>query len=617
MRACKRMAGAAAVVMMIINLSFAQVPQAFKFEFLVRTYNGNIATNTPVNLRISILDGSANGSIVYSETHNSTTDNFGMLSLQVGNGADKSGGFGDIEWVKGDFYLKMDELGGKNFMLMPTQKLLSVPFALYAQRATNVDDADADPANEIQRLSMSNDSIVLSKGGGGVDLNMGDNQTLQFHDNRLYIHNGNEVELPFNFSDTSAFNEIQQLTRNDDLITLSKGGGSFTDHNTRYSAGAGLSITDTVITNTAPSRWAMSGNTLVYNGGAVGVGTPAPVPSAALEVNSELKGFLPPRMTTIQRNSIPSPAPGLMVFNIETACLNFFSGSNWIELCGSCTPQPTPANAGPDQPTVSGTSTMLAGNTPQIGTGAWSVSQGEGGNFSDSKNPKTTFSGKTGSTYVLKWSITNECGTSSDEVIVSFWSCGFPLTDLRDGQSYKTALIKGQCWMGENMNYGNMISGTADQADNTTVEKYCYDDNATNCDEYGALYQWGEALQYASGSRIRGVCPDGWHVPGDQEWNALAISLGIDQANAAKTGLRGVDQGTQLKLSGTSGFDALLAGSRLNNGLYYAINNYGNFWSTTSEGGKAWRHAVSGNTTGIFRTLNDVKEGLSVRCLKD
>lgn len=595
---------------------FAQVPQAFKYEFLLRTYNGNIATNTPVNLRISILDGSANGSIVYSETHSATTDGFGMLSLEVGNGTGKSGSFDEIEWVKGEFYLKMDELGGKNFMLMPTQKLLSVPYAFYAQRATNVDDADPDPTNEVQRISLSNDTLYLSD-GGWVDLGRADNQILEFNEGLLSIEDGNAVLLPLTFSDTSSMNEIQQMMRAGDVITLSKGGGSFVDQDTRYSAGQGISIVDTVISNTAPSRWSMNGNFLAYGGEGAMVGTGNSEPSAILQANSNNKGFLPPRMTTMERNVILNPATGLMVFNTETSCLNFYNGSNWIEICGSCTPQPTAANAGPDQPDVAGTSASLGANTPQVGDGQWTIVQGEGGSFQNSADPKTIFTGRAGELYTLEWSITNECGTSRDQVIISFWSCGFPLTDLRDGQSYKTLTIGNRCWLGENMNYGIMVNASVDQTDNGTIEKYCYDDNATNCDKYGGLYQWSEAVQYATAEKPRGVCPEGWHVPSDSEWNELLINMGIDQANAFKTGLRGVDQGTRLKTGGASGFDALLGGSRLNNGLYYAINNYGNFWSSTSEGDKAWRHAVSGNTTGVFRTLNDRKEGLSVRCVKD
>jgi hypothetical protein len=65
----------------------------------------------------------------------------------------------------------------------------------------------------------------------------------------------------------------------------------------------------------------------------VGINTPNPHPSAALDVNSNTRGFLPPRMTTAQRNAIPTPAPGLLVFNTDTKCMDFFDGFAWASIC--------------------------------------------------------------------------------------------------------------------------------------------------------------------------------------------------------------------------------------------------------------------------------------------
>ncbi|MCD4745745.1 MAG: hypothetical protein K8R58_05555 [Bacteroidales bacterium] len=598
------------------NIVNAQAPKVFKYEFLVRTYNGDIAANKNVNMRVSILDGSANGNIVYSETQNNTIDRFGMITLEIGNGTDKSGEFKNIDWSKGDYYLKMDELGGKNFLLMPTFQLLSVPFALYADKAANVDDADADPRNELQVLSYSNDTLYLSN-GGFVNLSYADNQTLSFHDDILFIKNGNNVRLPLNFSDTSAMNELQTISKLGDTIVLSNGGGLIIDENTIYSSGEGIAINETEIINTAPSRWTTNNNNVFYNNGSAGLGTNNPENSAILDVASNTKGFLPPRMTTAERNAIVDPANGLIVFNTDKGCINFFSGTNWVEICGSCTPQPTKADAGPDQLDMSGTSTTLSANQAQIGEGTWSIVNGERGSFADAKNPKSNFSGISGVTYELRWSISNPCGTSTDKVIISFWSCGYPLTDFRDGKNYTTIEIGSQCWLAENINVGTMINGANNQSNNNTIEKYCYDDNASNCDEYGALYQWDEMMQYSNSEGSQGICPNGWHIPSDNDWKTLEIELGMAQAQADQRGLRGDNQGDQIKEGGTSGFNALHGGSRLSNGLFYAINNYGNFWSSSEVVTNAWRHGVSNNSQGIYRTQNEKLEGISVRCVKN
>ena len=65
----------------------------------------------------------------------------------------------------------------------------------------------------------------------------------------------------------------------------------------------------------------------------IGIGTTNPNPSAILEVKSNSKGFLPPRLTEQNRNLIPNPEPGLMVYNIDDACINFYNGLSWVNPC--------------------------------------------------------------------------------------------------------------------------------------------------------------------------------------------------------------------------------------------------------------------------------------------
>ena len=80
------------------------------------------------------------------------------------------------------------------------------------------------------------------------------------------------------------------------------------------------------------------------------------------------------------------------------------------------------------------------------------------------------------------------------------WVCGDALIDARDSKSYTTVQIGSQCWMAENLNIGTRIDGSNDQSQQTpeVIEKYCYDDNTTNCNTYGGLYQWDEMMQYVT-----------------------------------------------------------------------------------------------------------------------
>ncbi|MFH2141611.1 MAG: hypothetical protein ABIJ97_04255 [Bacteroidota bacterium] len=149
----------------------------------------------------------------------------------------------------------------------------------------------------------------------------------------------------------------------------------------------------------------------------------APDASALLDLDASPdnnKGLLIPRLTTVQRDAISNPAEALLIFNTDTKCFNVYKSGAWWELCGVCTPMPTTANAGIDQLNTSGTTTSLDGNTPASGSGTWSIISGTGGNITTPTSPASTFTGTAGNSYTLQWTITNPCGSSSDDVEISF-----------------------------------------------------------------------------------------------------------------------------------------------------------------------------------------------------
>ncbi len=142
--------------------------------------------------------------------------------------------------------------------------------------------------------------------------------------------------------------------------------------------------------------------------------------------------------------------------------------------------------------------------------------------------------------------------------------CGL-LIDDRDGQIYSTVLIDDQCWMAENLNYGDQIDGMYNQTNNSIIEKYCYNDLESNCDSLGGLYQWNELMEYTTEEGTQGICPDGWHVPSDMEWFQMANYLDPTVTNPALQSWQGTDIGTQLLEGGSSGFEALFNGNRTYN----------------------------------------------------
>ncbi|HBX52540.1 MAG: hypothetical protein A2275_12885 [Bacteroidetes bacterium RIFOXYA12_FULL_35_11] len=197
--------------------------------------------------------------------------------------------------------------------------------------------------------------------------------------------------------------------------------------------------------------------------------------------------------------------------------------------------------------------------------------------------------------------------------------CGDLLIDSRDGKEYPTVLIGNQCWMAKNMDIGEMLTGTTSSSNNSIIEKYCYADNAANCATYGGMYMWDEAMNYNETESSQGICPDGWHIPGDYEWKILEISLGMTPADADLANTwRGTDQGTQLKAGGTSGYNALLSGGRTSSGSFMVLNSYEYMWSSNASGSNAWRRCLRSEDAQVGRWDTFPKTySFSVRCVKN
>jgi len=102
-------------------------------------------------------------------------------------------------------------------------------------------------------------------------------------------------------------------------------------------------------------------------------------------------------------------------------------------------PLPSPANAGPDQTGIPGSSTTLAATPPSVGSGTWSILSGSGGSFGSPSSPGSLFSGNVGETYTLRWTVANACGSSHDDVTVSF-SAGGPRRVFMTSTTYNANL---------------------------------------------------------------------------------------------------------------------------------------------------------------------------------
>jgi hypothetical protein len=134
------------IAMLLTTVTFAQVPQGISYQAIALDGSGNPVVSGNIGVQLSILDGSATGSALYTETHSGTTNAQGLFNLVIGQGTPTVGTFPNIKWETNSKFLKveMDATGGTSYTLVGTTQLLSVPYALQAGKV-NAEDVVGGP----------------------------------------------------------------------------------------------------------------------------------------------------------------------------------------------------------------------------------------------------------------------------------------------------------------------------------------------------------------------------------------------------------------------------------------------------------------------------------------
>ena len=175
-------------VLFIVS-AFAQAPEKMSFQAVVRDQNGALKANSLIGVQIIITkDGGFFPQIVYTETHTTTSNANGLITLEVGNGTVVNGDFSSIDWGNGSYSLKTnyDLSGGTNYGLLGTSNLLSVPYALYAKNAGNTSATSSCPdGTSIGELKYWNGTewINIAPALEGQVLTMGNNNIPVWQDN--------------------------------------------------------------------------------------------------------------------------------------------------------------------------------------------------------------------------------------------------------------------------------------------------------------------------------------------------------------------------------------------------------------------------------------------------
>jgi len=219
---------------------------------------------------------------------------------------------------------------------------------------------------------------------------------------------------------------------------------------------------------------------------------------------------------------------------------------------------------------------------------------------------------------------------------------GVPTVTDVDSNVYNTVQIGEQCWMRENLRTTRYANGTTiplgTSTSSTTAYRYYPGNDSANVSTYGYLYNWaavmnGAASSSANPSGVQGICPDGWHVPSDDEWTEMTNYVSsqsqyvcgnntayIAKALASETGwissTDNCDVGNNPSTNNATGFSARPAGDY--NGNYGDFGHYANFWSATQYNSSyAYGRDLGCNNAYVYRYISFKYYGYSVRCVRN
>ncbi|MEA3444045.1 MAG: FISUMP domain-containing protein [Bacteroidota bacterium] len=369
-------------LLLSFGILYSQLPQAFKYQAIARDENDELIINQTVKIKLKILQSSTSGTIIFSEIHNILTNNFGLIDLEIGTGSIESGNFSAIDWSASAFFLRaeMDVTGGTNFSHMGTRQLLSVTYALYAETSGNT-------TQEQGIISYTQSEIDnLSPNPGDMVYNLTTN-CMNFFNGSSWVG----------------------LSGDEDCILLPSTADAGSDQFVYGST--------TILEGNIPQEGIGVWSVLSGTGNYV-INEPGNASSLFSGENNETY-TLAWTISTFCESS--TDLVEIEFTNCDDGILctyDYFSNA----VCHHDPIVPTVADAGPNQE-VFGDSTTLEANVAIIGSGSWSVSSGTGWSISNINNPKATFSGITAVEYVLVWVINDICGTTSDNVTISFFNC--------------------------------------------------------------------------------------------------------------------------------------------------------------------------------------------------
>jgi uncharacterized protein (TIGR02145 family) len=558
----------------------AQTPQAFSYQTVVRDLSGKVLAKKPVTFRISILQGSTTGTAVYSEFQSKTTNDFGLVDMEIGKGTLLSGSFTGINWGSNTFFIKveMDPTGGTAYQNIGTSQLLSVPYALYAKSSGNGFSGDYNDLTN-KPVILNNALQTTATGHQALLSNSGTDGTATGYQALWSNTTGN---------DNTATGTFALKENSTGWGNTANGSMSLMKNTTGYRNTAdgvvALPANTTGTDNTATGAYALYNNSIGWNNTANG--------ARALYSNTDGN-----YNTSNGVEAGYSNTSGNYNVFLGYRAGYYETGSNKLFIDNQSRASESDAR---EKVLIYGEFDANPANQTLKINGKINASNHQIVNLADPVNEQDA----TTKAYV-------------DNLFNQLISAG-AITDA-DMNVYPVVKIGTQYWMAANLRTRKYYDGTDiplvfddTEWQNLTTPGYCwYEYNEGVYGSFGALYNW-----YAVNTGI--LCPKGWHVPSDDEWTILSTYLGGESVAGGKmksvTGWDDPNTGA----TNESGFSGLPGGDRYAEGTFHLVGHFGGWWSSTELSADyvwGWSLIYSdayGSRIGVGKGI-----GFSVRCLRD
>lgn len=584
---------------------FSQVPEKMSYQAVIRNSSDELVKSSTIGMQISILQGSESGSPIYVETHSTSTNNNGLVSVEIGGGTPVTGTFSDIDWSTGLYFLKTetDPAGGTSYSITGTSQLLSVPYALYAKNADDLMprmealEQAVFPAkngfysiktgtDELYFIDFEDHSITMI---GNIGLTIEDGFFgMQYIDHKLYLCKGGNLysyDLPSgtlthiiqndHLSWQFSINSLGELYTVRELSGMAQGSMYKIDIN---------SNTATLIGTTGtPSIWGMGFDS-----------------EDQLWAVDEFYGTYGTMDTTTGRFTQYSSSTGFPNFQYT----NPDNNGNIYSTHGGTVNGIVKYNISSD----------LASLMIPLEQGMW-LGLAYSTEVADHENDQITTTKE--EVDILKAQLV-ELKTQVEMLQIQ---TGTHIKDI-DGNTYKTATIGDQVWMAENLktsryNNGDFIESSIPATLDISTEinpkyQWTYNGEEGNVAEYGRLYTWYTITD------DRKVCPSGWHIPDNSDWLTLTNYIGGSLGTSIKLKEVGTLHWPSSNTDATNeyGFTALPGGYRATGFDGLGLEAY--WWSSNEANDDLasvyWIISRDNN----FGSQSDWKYyGHSVRCIKD